>query len=222
MKFLLGIDDAGRGPVVGSMFLAGVLITKEQERILKSKNIKDSKMLSHSSRIMLSGLIKENSIDCEIIEVTPKEIDKAVELNHLNVLEAQKMAEIIAKIVSRNNEKDIEIVLDCPSVNTKEWKNKLLSFLEKNRKLKIKCEHKADINYISVAAASILAKVARENSIKSIKQKIAKDFGSGYPADPKTREFLLSYGKKFLNLGIIRESWSTWKEISKTKQKRLF
>ena len=76
---LIGIDDAGRGPVIGSMILAGVLIKKETEKELKALGAKDSKLLAHSERVRLAALIKESIMRAHLTEATPQEIDEKSE-----------------------------------------------------------------------------------------------------------------------------------------------
>jgi len=219
---ILGIDDAGRGPVLGSMFLAGALMTGENEKFLKSQDVKDSKLLSHNKRIRLAKLIKEKSVYYKVVGSTPQEIDNSIRSGtNLNTLEAKKAASIINSL---NNKKGrIWVIIDCPSVNTSAWKDNLLEFVENPENLKITCEHKADFKYPAVSAASILAKVAREDNIMKIKERIKADFGSGYPADPITQKFLKERGHKFLKYGIIRQTWQTWKNLVGEKgQKKLF
>ena len=222
---ILGIDDAGRGPLIGPMILAGVLLKKEEEKTLKKEGVKDSKLLQHSQRIRLEKIIKENSIASKIVKAHPEEIDSSINSGtNLNTLEAKKMAEII-NFLNPKKEK-IEVIVDCPSVNISAWRNKLLSFIEHSENLEIKCEHKADFNHISVGAASILAKVAREEEVAKLKKQFAEygDIGSGYPSDPKTQEFLKKHGKKLANAGIFRKTWQTWKSLfpESSKQTKLF
>ena len=222
MVYILGIDDAGRGPVIGSMFLAGVLMTKNQEVFLKGEGVKDSKLLSHHQRIKLAKVIKENSLKNKVVESSAKQIDESIITGiNLNTLEAKKSADIINSL---NNKKDkIKVIIDCPSVNTSAWKNKLMEFIKNLENLDIICEHKADLNYPSVSAASILAKVAREENVEKIKKELKIDFGSGYPADPITVKFLKERGLKYQKYSIIRETWQTWKKlISESGQKKLF
>lgn len=219
--YLLGIDDAGRGPILGPMYLAGVLIKSEDEKILKDLGAKDSKLLTHPQRIRISKEIEKIS-KFHLEESTPEQIDVAVETINLNTLEAKKAAEIINKL---NNKKDkIKVIVDCPSVNTLAWKNKMSSFIEHKDNLTILCEHKADFNHPVVGAASILAKVARENSVSEIKKKYG-NIGSGYPSDPVTIEFIKASGKDLSKTGIVRTSWATWKNMfgpKKSNQKKLF
>lgn len=222
--YLLGIDDAGRGPILGPMYLAGVLIKKEDEKTLKELGAKDSKLLQHNQRIKLAEEIRKIS-KFRIEESSPEEIDKAVNSINLNTLEAKKAAEIINKL---NNKKDkVTVIVDCPSVNTAKWKKKLISFIEHKENLEIRCEHKADFNYPVVGAASILAKVAREEAVSKIKKQFG-NIGSGYPSDPVTIEFIKSKGKDLAKTGIVRTSWATWKNMlgiqitKKSTQKKLF
>jgi len=168
---LIGVDDAGRGPIIGPMILAGVLMTAEQEKIVKEVGAKDSKLLSHPERVRLAAIIEKNCIKSKIVKAFPEEIDAVVGIgkeSNLNTLEAKKMAEVINDL---NIKKDkIKVIVDCPSINIPAWKAKLISFIKHPENLEVKCEHKADFNYPVVSAASILAKVAREEEVEKITQ----------------------------------------------------
>jgi len=215
MALILGIDDAGRGPIIGPMILAGVLIDSDQEKILKEKGVADSKILIHNTRIKLEKEIKENSIDSHIVKSTPEEIDNSINSGiNLNTLEAKHMAEIINKINETRKDKRIKVIVDCPSVNTSAWKKTLLHFVRHPQNLNVLCEHKADVNHTSVSAASILAKVERENEIFKLKKqyKIHGELGSGYPSDQITKEFLKTNGEALKDSGLFRKSWQTWKK----------
>ncbi len=220
--YLLGIDDAGRGPILGPMYLAGVLIKETENSKLKDLGAKDSKLLVHSQRLKIAKEVK-NIAKFHIVESSPKEIDDAVETINLNTLEAKEAAIIINKL---NNQKDkIKVIVDCPSVNTEAWKNKMVSFIDYTDNLTILCEHKADFNHPVVGAASILAKVSREEAVSKIKEEFG-NIGSGYPSDPVTIEFIKSKGRDLEKTGIVRTSWATWKKMypssSKQNQKKLF
>ena len=207
---LIGIDDAGRGPIIGPMFLAGVLINQEKEKVLKDLGAKDSKLLTHLQRIKLAIEINKLALATHIAESSPKEIDQAVETINLNTLEAKKAAEIINKL---NNPKEkIKIIVDCPSVNTVTWKKTLTNFITHPKNLDIYCEHKADFNYPVVGAASILAKCARERAVEIIKEQYGNT-GSGYPSDPYTKAFLEKHKDTLKDSDIIRKSWATWKNL---------
>ena len=217
---LLGIDDAGRGPLIGPMILAGVLIEKKEENKLKALGTKDSKLLLHTQRMKVAKEIEKTAISHKVLLSTPEDIDDAVTTVNLNTLEAIKSAEIINSL--NNKKQKIKVVVDCPSVNTLAWKNKLLTFIKNPENLDIYCEHKADFNHPVVSAASILAKVRREEEVEKIKKQYG-NIGSGYPSDPVTKEFLKEYGKKLQDSGIFRKSWATWKALfpEDKKQKTL-
>ncbi len=208
---IIGIDDAGRGPLIGPMFLAGVLLKKKDDAHLRQEGVVDSKVLSQAQRVRLAGIIKDASINYHIVETSPEQIDHSLTSGiNLNTLEAMKSAEIINKLNRRNE--SIKVIIDCPSVNKRAWHSKLLSFIHHPENLEIYCEHKADVHHPSVSAASILAKVAREEAVAKLKEKYG-DIGSGYPSDPQTILFLNKYGKKLEDSGIFRKSWATWKAL---------
>jgi len=212
MALIIGIDDAGRGPLIGSMFLAGVLLKIEDEKLLKQEGVNDSKLIAHPKRVHLSGLIKDVSVKYKIVSASAEQIDHSINSKvNLNTLEAIKTAEIINSLVEGQKE-GIKVIVDCPSVNTVAWKATLFHYLKNPERIELHCEHKADANHVSVSAASILAKVAREDSVSELK-KIHGDFGSGYPSDPKTKDFLKKNGEKLKNSGIFRKSWQTWKSL---------
>jgi len=218
---IIGIDDAGRGPLIGPMILAGVLLEAEQEKFLKKEGVKDSKQLVHASRVKLAEVILKNSIKTHVTKSMPEEIDAFVESkSNLNTLEATKTAEII-NYFNDGGEK-IKVIVDCPSVNTSAWKKTLMTFVKNPDNLEIHCEHKADVNHPSVSAASILAKVAREDEVGKIKKQYFEygNMGSGYPSDPATKVFLKKNGKKLENSGIFRKSWTTWKELFPNSKKQ--
>jgi len=109
--------------------------------------------------------------------------------------------------------------LDCPSNNINAYTNYVKNLLD-NKETKIISEHKADLKYVIVGAASILAKVTRDREIEKMEKTIKKKIGSGYPSDPATQEFLKkNYDKSH---EIVRKSWASYKELIKKKgQKKI-
>src|SRR3989344_5950409 len=187
----LGIDDAGRGPIIGPMILAGVLIDENASVLLKKLNVRDSKKyLNNSYRIEISKTIKQVSKRFHIVKSSPQFIDSSLEKRiNLNTIEAMKTAEIINALNPKKEK--IKIIVDCPSTNIHKWRNEVLGLIEHPKNIELLCEHKADVNHISVSAASILAKVAREEEVEKLKKEYEKygKPGSGYPADPDTKVF---------------------------------
>jgi ribonuclease HII len=218
----LGIDDAGRGPVIGPMVLAGVLIDERDEEELKKLDVKDSKKLTPRRREVLFVEIIKKARAYKIIVTHPAEIDGRFGFGiNLNDIEAIKSAEIINEIVSLNktNEK-VEVIVDCPSPNIQAWKGYLKSKIKDISNLMFKVEHKADVNHIACSAASILAKVTRDKEIEAIKKKLGVDFGSGYSSDPTTQKFLKEYFHKHKKDGIFRETWGTVKNHKARKEQK--
>jgi len=213
---ILGIDEAGRGPVIGPLVMCGVLIDEERERELVNIGVKDSKLLQPKIRSMLVKEIHKIAKSIHIQIILPQEIDDA--LNHpsndLNKLELQKSVVIILE--SRPD----KVILDCPSPNTKSYKFNVENSLGKF-KTKVIAEHKADFNYPVVGAASIIAKVTRDKMIDDLKKKLGVDFGSGYASDPKTVGFLAQNWNKEEFSDIFRKTWEPWKrmQISKVQSK---
>jgi len=199
------------------MVLAGVLVNEEGLKKLKALGVKDSKMLTPSQREVLAVQIK-SIVKWHAVKVSPAEIDRCLATGtNLNKVEAIKTAEIINHLAPSG---EIHVMVDCPSVNIIAWRNTLLGFV-KNKSAIVACQHKADVNYPQVSAASIIAKVTRDHEIDLLQKKIPEDIGSGYPADPVTQRFL-KHAEKYKHLGIIRESWATFKALSgKRKQKSL-
>jgi len=210
-ELILGIDDAGRGPVIGPIVLAGCLITKTSERELKKLGVKDSKQLTPRRREMFAEKIRKIAETFEVVLSKPIEIDKNLNGGtNLNKLEAIKTAEIINKI-NKGYEK-IKIVVDCPSAGILKWTDYLKTHIENLSNLEISCEHKADKNHVAVSAASILAKSVREKEMNKLKEIYGEEIGSGYTSDPSTIRFLEKHAIKHENAGIFRKTWETWKK----------
>ncbi len=104
-ELIIGIDDAGRGPVIGPMVLAGCLIYKEVEEELRRAGIKDSKLLTAKKREELAEIIKEMVIDSHFIILSPAEIDTGMGFGvNLNEVEAIAAAGIVNKLAEKLNE----------------------------------------------------------------------------------------------------------------------
>lgn len=219
---ILGIDDAGRGPVIGPMVLAGCLVDESVLTKLKKLGVDDSKKLTQKRRVYLAEKIKEEAEMFEIVLAYPDEIDgNNYDGVDLNKLEAIKAADIINK--TNKGFKKIRVVIDCPSVGIKKWDDYLRTKIHNLSNLEISCEHKADQNHVAVAAASILAKCVREEEMEKLKEEYGKDIGSGYCSDPTTCKFLEKYAEKHKDSGLFRKTWITWKKAcANLQQKKLF
>jgi len=215
-----GVDEAGRGCVIGPLVIAGVLIKEENLHALNSLGVKDSKLLSPKKREALYIEIARLAEKHEIIKLAPMKIDRAVEskrkLHKLNRLEAQTMAQII------NALKPDEAYVDAADVLETRFKHHIQEGL--TVKTKITSKHKADKIYPVVSAASIMAKVERDKEIATLKD-VYGDFGSGYLTDQKTMRFLKQWLQTHAEYpNCVRKSWKPAKQIKNQKgtvQKKL-
>ncbi|MEM2577016.1 MAG: ribonuclease HII, partial [Candidatus Bathyarchaeia archaeon] len=148
---IAGLDDAGRGPVIGPLVIAGVAIQEKHISKLSLIGVKDSKILSSKTREKLSELIKKIVDNYRVIEFSPNEIDevvfKAKKLEKLNFLEAKGMAQVIINL------KPDLVYVDASDVNPTRFAKQILLHLP--FQVKIISEHNADKKYHVVSAASI-------------------------------------------------------------------
>jgi len=217
---IVGVDDAGRGSIIGPLVIAGVLFNEEDLPRLKELGVRDSKVLSPSRREKLAEEIRKLALKYHVIRLQPAEIDKVVEtkrkLHKLNRLEAQTMAKVIEIL-----KPDIAYV-DASDVLPERFKHHILECLPFS--IQVISEHKADAKYPIVSAASIIAKVERDKAIAELTSKYG-ELGCGYPTDPQTLEFLEDWMKKHKKYpDFVRQSWKPAKKLQRqvgTKQAKL-
>ncbi|MBU5678499.1 MAG: ribonuclease HII [Candidatus Aenigmatarchaeota archaeon] len=208
-KTILGIDEAGRGSVIGPLVICGVLV--EESKIELIKDAKDSKLLSPKKREILEKKLKEVVKDFAVIKISSEEIDKLRSEKNLNKIEIENMQKII------NLFNPDVVIIDSPEKNVKKFEKKIREKIRKDN-IKIICENYADKKYKIVGAASIIAKVERDREIEKIKEEYKIDFGSGYPSDERTIEFLENIIRNEKELPkFIRKSWFTVKRLGKKK-----
>jgi ribonuclease HII len=198
---IVGIDEAGRGSVIGPLVLCGVVIRENRIKFLERLEVKDSKKISPKKRVVLSRKIRKIT-DYHLVKITAQDIDilRAHDVN-LNQIEKIGMLKIINK-----SDADTSII-DCFDVKPDRLKNEMETFFPE---INVITEHNAEDKYTVVAAASIVAKVERDLEIAKIRKEF-KDIGSGYPSDPKTIEFLKSSYDDLPDF--VRKSWSTIERI---------
>ncbi len=206
---IAGVDDAGRGAIIGPLVIAGVSVKEDKLENLIRIGVKDSKLLSVSRRKELYHQIVSIVDNVVVIKLKPEQIDDYVlrgkKYKRLNYLEALSMARLIESL-------DAEIVyVDASDVNVDRFKRDILEALQ--RRVKIVSVHHADRIYPIVSAASIIAKVNRDREVLELSQKFG-DVGSGYPADDKTIKFLEHWIKEYGDLPpFARKSWKTTKKL---------
>ncbi|MCX6803369.1 MAG: ribonuclease HII [Candidatus Diapherotrites archaeon] len=219
---IAGIDEAGRGPCFGPMVITLAVCDKSVEKELKKMGVKDSKLLLPNKRKSLIEDIKKMIVEEKTSIIKPLKINDLMAQYSLNEIEAMEIGELINSL----KETPEIVYIDSPDAVKGAFEKRIRKYLNKERqKIKIIAENKADVNYVIVGAASIIAKVTRDDSIEELAEKYG-DFGSGYPSDPKTKKYLKEYVSEHKKLPpFSRIFWSTCtkalEEIG-TKQEKLF
>ena len=206
---ICGVDEAGKGPVMGPMVVAAVSV--KNAKIIENLGFKDSKLLTPKKRKELFELIKKNyQYAIEIIK--PEKIDEYRRKNKLNLLNRRSFEKVISKL----NPKIAYV--DAADVNEERFGREIKNNLTNENDTDVISMHKADSKIPVVAAASIIAKQTREIEIEKLKEKIG-DFGSGYPSDTRTIKFLKSYFHDNLKWPSgTRKSWKTIERIRPVKK----
>ena len=194
MPSILGIDEAGRGPVIGPMVMVGFMIEAEREPELKELGVRDSKKLCERKRCELEPQLRQmGKVFMEVIQ--PWQIDT----ENLNLLERRAAKKII--MASRPD----KAIVDAFERN--------LPLKLATKGVSVVAEHKADDLYPVVSAASIVAKVHRDGVIGELTEKYGS-MGSGYSHDPITREFVTTWIREHKTIpDFVRRSWGTTRDI---------
>ena len=202
-----GIDEAGRGPVLGPLVVCGVAV--DSDDLLRKMGVKDSKRLSPKKREELEPKILE-AARVEIVTVPAEEIDAVRNEITMNELEARVFATIIERL------EPTHAFLDAADANEAEFGRMVVRRL--TRPVQITSKHKADDTYPVVSAASIIAKVNRDRHVRDIEREIGRPIGSGYASDPKTIRFLDNWMAENKTLPPhCRRSWCTSQNLMTLK-----
>lgn len=198
---LLGVDEAGRGSLIGPMIVAGVVIEEHKAELLAKLGVKDSKKLKREKREELFKLILYYSLSVTIVKVFPEDIDA----KNLNELTYDSVIKIIQSA--------LPFMPDRVTVDKVGKEERVISFI-KEIGAEPNVIHNADVLYPECSAASIVAKVIRDKYVDTLKQKYG-DFGSGYPGDDKTVDWIKQvYSVSSTPPPIIRRSWKILQEIA--------
>jgi ribonuclease HII len=194
-----GIDEAGRGSLIGPLVVCSFTIEEEKIEELENLKVKDSKKLSPKKREELyQKLSKIGNFSFDIIDA--EKINRStLSLNKLEILSFIKLSD-----------GDI-VIIDCPEQNEARFVEKIRKSIPKE----LIVENKADENYLVVSAASIGAKVMRDLKIKELEKRLKMEIGSGYPGDRRTLDFVKKIIKnKEIVDKIVRKRWSTFEKIT--------
>jgi len=207
----LGIDEAGRGCVIGPLVVAVVAATDTDRRWFNAQNIRDSKLVPGPGRDELAAMIRER---CwfQIKIATPRMIDVAIadRSRTLNGLELEMMSECLRDAIDEFGDRETYALIDAPSINAEGFRTMLYERSGWPDLERLDATHHADTRNRTVGAASIIAKAERERLIAILKRELGCDFGSGYCHDERTIAHLKTAAK---DASHVRWSWATAKAI---------
>ncbi len=191
-----GVDEAGKGPVLGSMFVAAVVANPAE----LPADVGDSKGIDPERRRELAAEIREVAT-AEIVEISVERIDDPdTDMNSLTVAGHGEALSGVAEAGTSG-------YADAGDTNAVRFERRVAKHVDCS--VDLRAEHGADEQYDIVGAASILAKEAREDHVADLTAEYGA-VGSGYPSDPTTREFLEKYVRDHGELpDCARASWQT-------------
>jgi ribonuclease HII len=177
---IAGVDEAGRGPVLGPLVVAGVAAKSPAH--LRKLGARDSKLLSAEQRLEVAGRIKAYA-RWEVRVLPAAELNKRMATRTLNDIEVEAFADILRSLAPER------AVVDACDVDEARFGARIAGLVGQGC-CPITSLHGADGSHAVVGAASVIAKVTRDALIGDIEREIGLPIGSGYPHDPVTRSFL--------------------------------
>jgi ribonuclease HII len=196
---ICGVDEAGRGPVLGPLVVAGVALASDAP--LRAMGVRDSKRLTPARRERLALRIQEVA-EVDVAVVSAEAIDAARERMSLNAFEAELFARVIDRLRPET------AYVDAADVDASAFRGMVDGAL--TRPTEVVSLHRADERIPVVSAASIVAKVQRDAEVRRIRDLVGEDVGSGYAHDVVTRSFLEKWIREKGRLPPhTRASWDT-------------
>ncbi len=185
-KAIIGVDEAGRGPVVGPLVICGLMV--EDDDVLRELRVRDSKKVAPKKRTELADKLRKVA-RYEYAIMDAADIDVLRQRYTLNVIEAKLFASVIEKLGPCSM-----AYLDAADSNEEGFGKQVLREMgESGKGIQVTSKHGADDIYPVVSAASILAKTKRDNMVRDIEKELGQPIGSGYPSDPVTIKFLKAW-----------------------------
>ncbi|MFB6121107.1 MAG: ribonuclease HII [Halobacteriaceae archaeon] len=203
MEQVAGTDEAGKGPVLGSMFAGCVRAAPER----LPDGVADSKRLAPERREQLAARLRaDDGVAVSVAEIPVERIDDPE--TDMNGLTLAAHAAALAPLADDG----LLVRADAGDTDEARFGRRLADRVDPS--VTVRAEHGADDEHAAVAAASIVAKVARDAHVGAIGERYAADVGSGYPSDPDTRAFLAEYVDANGELpDCARESWATCDDV---------
>lgn len=213
-----GIDEAGRGPVVGPLVVA--LVGARNPATLAALGVRDSKQLSPARREGLAPAIRAVAERVETVALSAADLDARMIRQSLNDIEVDLFVELGRRVPAE------AYYLDACDVDEHRFRARFLHALDREGpRPRVVSEHRADERYPVVSAASIIAKVARDEAVRDIARRleprVGLPLGSGYPSDAATLAFLARHLELFGRLPEeARGAWATSRALIQARSQR--
>lgn len=217
---IMGIDEAGRGPVLGPMVYGCLYCARSYEKTLSTLNFADSKTLKEEKREELFEKLKSNELIGWAVDVIdPRELSakmlKKIKIN-LNEISHDSASGLVTRVLNMG------VLLTDVYVDTVGDPEKYrIKLSERFPSIKFVVAKKADSLYPVVSGASIVAKVTRDRALRDwvldeTAENMTRNFGSGYPGDPETKSWLEKHQHSVFGFpSLVRFSWGTCTSYSK-------
>ncbi|KAM0939733.1 putative ribonuclease H [Dioscorea sansibarensis] len=217
---IMGIDEAGRGPVLGPMVYGCLYCSLSYQKTLASLNFADSKTLKEEKREELFEKLKANDfIGWEVDIIDAKDLSakmlKRIKIN-LNEISHNSAMGLVSRVL------DMGVLLTEVYLDTVGDAEKYrIKLSERFPGVKFVVSKKADSLYPVVSGASIVAKVTRDRALRNwvldeTAENMHRNFGSGYPGDPVTKAWLDHHKHPVFGFPtLVRFSWGTCTSYSK-------
>lgn len=217
---IMGIDEAGRGPVLGPMVYGCLYCARSYEKTLSTLNFADSKTLKEEKREELFEKLKANELIGWAVDVIdPRELSakmlKKIKIN-LNEISHDSASGLVTRVLNMG------VLLTDVYVDTVGDPEKYrIKLSERFPSIKFVVAKKADSLYPVVSGASIVAKVTRDRALRDwvldeTAENMTRNFGSGYPGDPETKSWLEKHQHSVFGFpSLVRFSWGTCTSYSK-------
>ncbi|WP_049947913.1 ribonuclease HII [Candidatus Halobonum tyrrellensis] len=203
---VVGVDEAGKGPVLGPMVAAAVRADPDA----LPADVDDSKRVAPARREEMATRLRgdpEIRVGVGVVGVGRID-DPATDMNSLTVAAQAEAAAAVADAGDR-------LTVDAGDVDAARFGRRVREAVaDTGTEVTVTAEHRADESYPVVGAASVVAKVERDARVASLADRHDADVGSGYPSDPTTRAFLREYVRAHGDLPDgARRSWSTCDDL---------
>ena len=199
---ILGLDEAGRGCVLGPLVVAGFLASEASESALRAAGADDSKALSPKKRDAARAALSELGTPF-VREISPSEIDAG----NLNELEEALLIAIVREA------RPTRVIVDALG-HPRTIPATVARLSAATDGIPWHMAPKADSTFATVGAASIFAKTTRDAALDALRPEFG-DFGSGYPSDPATRRWLTDWAKSQRPWpSFVRTRWGTIRDLA--------